>query len=335
MNDETGPTAGRRSRFVLPTIGSLCVRATLETMPAVLLTVNPDEPSWQGVHAADLEALRRAGMLRKILPVAELPDIDHGTDVWFLSVGTGGAGAGLMGHGVLAGTVSGIMMFGGQSQDLERNPPDADHPYSYLLMDVDALLPRGDEIAAEAELRRHHLLDGSDVGDVRGMTAQVLTAGADRALRSLWSARMRPEAGSSAPVPGALPTVAVRRSTDSRFEVDPDLRRAALAHRGSACHACGLDGEETYGPAGVELMQVHLVTPPALIDEEFVPDPLVDLVPLCPTCHVVVHSGDPEPFTVSQVRSMLRSHGFLRGAVLTEHQLEAEHAAGRILEAGD
>ena len=190
---------------------------------------------------------------------------------------------------------------------------------SYLLIDVDLLLPRGDEIP-------------TDVGS--GGSVQVLSAHAALALRSLCSAHLAPEPGSSAPVPGVLPAAALRYRADNRFEVDADLRRTALAHRGSVCHACGLDGQQTYGDAGADIVQVHLITPLTLIDEEFEPDPLVDLVPLCPTCHVLVHGGTPDAYSVGDVRAMIRAGGHLRGSVLTPHQLEAQEAAARILEAG-
>lgn len=284
-------------------------------MTAVLLPWNTDTTAWDGTFAGDIEVVRRTGVLRKSWRVLAPPPLVHSADVWLLAVRRDGSSAGLIGHGVLA----------------YSHPCDhAGASAVQLLIDVDALLPHGDEVPAGAELANHGLVgDSAQSGRVTALSAPAAFA-----LRTLWNRSTQPTPGTPAPSPGTLPSHAVRRCTENRFEADTDLRRTVLAHRGSVCHACGLDGEQTYGAAGADLVQVHLITPPTLIGEDFEPDALVDLVPLCPTCHVVVHSAAPDAYNVSDVRAMVRNGGYLRGSVPSEHQLDAQQAAARILEAG-
>lgn len=279
-------------------------------MAAVILAWNPDEPQWDGTYAADVETVRRAGVLRQGWSLSGDTALELGMDVWLLVVGDHRAMRGLIGHGILAGT--------------SERTGDAGEALR-LDIDVDLLLPHGDQVDMAQLAERI-----PDIPTTR-FDAVVIRGAAESAVRGLWAEANAPEAGSSSPVPGALPASAMTRSGINGFERDPDLRRTALAHRGSACHACGLDAEQVYGLPSADVVQVHLITPPARITEDYRPDALVDLVPLCPTCHVVAHRRWPDPFSVEEIRTMLRQNGFLRGTVVSDEQLEAEAAAARIL----
>lgn len=91
----------------------------------------------------------------------------------------------------------------------------------------------------------------------------------------------------------------------NRFERNPRARAACLAHFGAVCAVCGFTGSDVYGPKGTGLIHVHHVTEMASQREEYVVDPIKDLVPVCPTCHAMIHSRRPA-YSPREVQRMLR-----------------------------
>lgn len=89
----------------------------------------------------------------------------------------------------------------------------------------------------------------------------------------------------------------------TRYERRPELREKAKQIHGTRCFACDDDLGAIYGAIGKGFIHIHHKRPLYLTGETPV-DPAVDLVPLCPTCHAIVHLGG-ELRTVNQVRSLL------------------------------
>jgi 5-methylcytosine-specific restriction protein A len=282
-------------------------------MTALIMEWDPERPDWRGTYASDVGTVRSTGVVRRRWMVPARTPLDHGMDVWLIVAGRRPAMRGLIGHGTVAG-IDSVAAAGG-----------SDEPAQCIEVDFDSLLPHGDQVPLDRLIERLPAL-------AEGFGVLAIDGGTGVALRSIWAAAGSPEPGSLDPIPGALPSTAVQRAVVNRFERDPELRRVAVAHRGSACHACGMDFEQGYGGAA-DLIQVHHITPLELVDSGYEVDPLVDLIPLCPNCHVVAHSRWPEPLTVEEIRTRLRTSGFLRGSVLTDEQLDAEAAAARILDA--
>ena len=291
-------------------------------MVAVIIPWNPDEPQWHGPYVTDVDAVRRDGVIRQrwTLPVllasshaASSPTVPSlGMDVWLVILTGPPAAQGLIGHGTLA-------VVGTSGPEHEPTTPAE--------IEFDALLPHGDQLALT---RLVELAPGVLAADGRPI---VIEGTDEAALRTAWREAFTPDAGSLDPAPGSLPPAAGKRVQVNRFEHDPDVRRTVIAHRGSACHACGLDFEQRYGLDGSDLIHMHHITPPEYVDADYAVDPLVDLVPLCPSCHVVAHSRWPLPYGVGELRGMLARSGFLRGSALTDEQLAAESGAARILDA--
>ncbi|WP_374344402.1 hypothetical protein [Phenylobacterium sp.] len=92
----------------------------------------------------------------------------------------------------------------------------------------------------------------------------------------------------------------------TKYERSREARRQCIDHYGPTCQACTLTYEEKYGAIGAELIHVHHLTPLSEISEAYEVDPVCDLVPLCATCHHVVHSRIP-PYSVEEVRRAI--HG--------------------------
>ncbi|PAP75076.1 HNH endonuclease [Rubrivirga marina] len=93
-----------------------------------------------------------------------------------------------------------------------------------------------------------------------------------------------------------------------RYERDPALRDACLAHYGSVCRVCEVDMAETYGPLGAGYVHVHHVRPLAAGGERET-DPVADLVPVCPNCHAMLHRGraPDDPRAVGALRAAVQS----------------------------
>jgi 5-methylcytosine-specific restriction protein A len=64
-----------------------------------------------------------------------------------------------------------------------------------------------------------------------------------------------------------------------------------------------------YGAIGENKIHVHHLKPLSILQEKYVPNPVQDLRPVCPNCHLIIHSKT-EPFTIEEVKQMIKnSHG--------------------------
>lgn len=88
---------------------------------------------------------------------------------------------------------------------------------------------------------------------------------------------------------------AVKQVTVNAYERDPAARAACIEHYGCQCVVCGFDFAEYYGELGAGYIHVHHLTPLAELGAAHEVDPVRDLVPVCPNCHAMLHTGDPAP----------------------------------------
>lgn len=93
--------------------------------------------------------------------------------------------------------------------------------------------------------------------------------------------------------------------TLNRFERNKKARAACLAYHGTACVICGTDFEKAYGPEFVGKIEVHHIVPLNQIGQEYIVDPIQDLVPVCPNCHTAIHSKKNGVYTVEEMKKML------------------------------
>jgi predicted HNH restriction endonuclease len=84
---------------------------------------------------------------------------------------------------------------------------------------------------------------------------------------------------------------AARQVLVNRYERDPAARRACVAHYGAACVVCGFNFSAVYGSTADGFIHVHHLKPLGEIATSYVVDPIVDLRPVCPNCHSVIHLG--------------------------------------------
>lgn len=105
-----------------------------------------------------------------------------------------------------------------------------------------------------------------------------------------------------------LPEGTVSQVFVNRYERNRRARSISIAHHGSRCFVCGFDFEKVYGPIGKGKIHVHHLIPLSEIQQEYEVDPVRDLCPVCPNCHLIIHSKR-EPFTIEEVRKMISKYG--------------------------
>lgn len=91
----------------------------------------------------------------------------------------------------------------------------------------------------------------------------------------------------------------------TRYERSRVNRAVCLAFHGYSCKACGLNMQDQYGEIARQFIHVHHLNPVA--SGPTTPDPVRDMVPLCPNCHAIAHRRNP-PFTVGEIRNMIRKN---------------------------
>lgn len=93
--------------------------------------------------------------------------------------------------------------------------------------------------------------------------------------------------------------------TADRYERSRSARQACLQANGTVCAICGFDFAKAYGPEFAGIIQVHHITPISEIGREYQVDPVHDLIPVCPNCHVALHSKPGGTYTPDELRAFL------------------------------
>ena len=91
-----------------------------------------------------------------------------------------------------------------------------------------------------------------------------------------------------------------------RRERNPRNRLLAIRLHGHKCKICKTDPCDLYGELG-QVLEVHHLAPLATLDAPRLYDPASDLIPLCPTCHRVVHTRRPIPWEPYEIIERLTS----------------------------
>ena len=99
-------------------------------------------------------------------------------------------------------------------------------------------------------------------------------------------------------------TGAVREVLVNAYERDPNARRECLEKHGTSCKVCKISFEQAYGSIGRGFIHVHHKRQLAS-REVYQLDPAVDLVPVCPNCHSMLHTSDP-PLDVDELIELMR-----------------------------
>jgi 5-methylcytosine-specific restriction protein A len=93
--------------------------------------------------------------------------------------------------------------------------------------------------------------------------------------------------------------------TINAYERNGKARAACIKHYGFTCTVCEISLTKTYGRIADRFIHVHHVNPIGSKKEEYIIDPVKDLVTVCPNCHAMLHRVDP-PLLVKDLKDILK-----------------------------
>lgn len=92
------------------------------------------------------------------------------------------------------------------------------------------------------------------------------------------------------------------------YERNPKARQACINHFGAICQICGCDMGKIYGKQFLGKIHVHHKVPLNEIAQTYKVDPIKDLIPVCPNCHMILHCKKDGYYTPEQVKLMLKEN---------------------------
>ena len=81
--------------------------------------------------------------------------------------------------------------------------------------------------------------------------------------------------------------------TKNKYERNPVNRKLCIEHNGCLCKICGVDFKRVYGDIGEGFIHVHHIIPISEMGNGYCINPEVDLIPVCPNCHAMLHTTTP------------------------------------------
>ncbi|HUP77181.1 MAG TPA: hypothetical protein VM260_01380 [Pirellula sp.] len=100
------------------------------------------------------------------------------------------------------------------------------------------------------------------------------------------------------------PEGSVSQVLRNSYERSEAARDACIRHHGTTCVVCCFNFGQKYGPKVEGLIHVHHLRELSAIGKLYLVDPILDLRPVCPNCHAVIHSCSPA-MSIQEVRKLL------------------------------
>lgn len=91
----------------------------------------------------------------------------------------------------------------------------------------------------------------------------------------------------------------------TQYKRDVVARALCVRHYGARCEVCKMEFGSRYGPIAEGFIHVHHLKPLHERGGTYIVDPVVDLRPVCPNCHAVIHL-DGECRSIEEVQRLLR-----------------------------
>lgn len=93
----------------------------------------------------------------------------------------------------------------------------------------------------------------------------------------------------------------------NKYERNPVARRKCIDKYGSSCLICGFNAATMYGEDFEGRIEVHHIVPINEIKQDYRVDPVRDLMPVCPNCHMMLHTkmSDGTFLTPGQLRDRI------------------------------
>lgn len=93
--------------------------------------------------------------------------------------------------------------------------------------------------------------------------------------------------------------------TSTAYERDPFLRSECIRIHGTKCKICGFDAAKTYGKEFAGKIHVHHKEPLGSVKDSHTVNPETDLIPVCPNCHMILHSKKDGVYLPEEVVKMI------------------------------
>lgn len=90
------------------------------------------------------------------------------------------------------------------------------------------------------------------------------------------------------------------------YERNTAARNKCIEHFGYKCQICEFDFENIYGKIGRDFIHVHHKIDISTIGTEYELNPILDLIPVCPNCHAMLHKKKPA-YTIDKIKSITNS----------------------------
>lgn len=90
----------------------------------------------------------------------------------------------------------------------------------------------------------------------------------------------------------------------TKYERNPFARKKCLQHYGFTCVICNFNFEKIYGLIGKKFIHVHHIKQIAKVGKAYEVDPILDLRPVCPNCHSIIHK-QKTPLTIDEVKQLI------------------------------
>lgn len=96
-----------------------------------------------------------------------------------------------------------------------------------------------------------------------------------------------------------------KQVTVNSYERNLAARKECIKANGCKCMICGFDFGEFYGDEFYGKIHIHHINPLYLYKEANELNPKTDLVPVCPNCHMVIHSKKNGVYSITEVKEFI------------------------------
>lgn len=266
---------------------------------AYLFVWNPKKWDWETLDQS-VDQLEATGRLSEKWSCASHKAVAIGDRAFLLRLGV--EPKGIMGSGWIASQAFLSPHWSGDDKLVPRVIIDFDtllHPDKSRLLGLD-LLSKGPLAQQTWTPQASGISISPDVVPaLEALWFEFLASGEGRAGRLL---------GGDTGAQGSYSEGAQTRVEVTRYERNPHARRACIEHYGLACVVCGLNFEKRYGELGRNFIHVHHLQSIAAAGQVTIVDPVIDLRPVCPNCHSMLHRKTP-PLRIEELAAQMIRDG--------------------------
>lgn len=91
----------------------------------------------------------------------------------------------------------------------------------------------------------------------------------------------------------------------TKYERNPHARQECIDHYGLSCVVCDFNFENTFGQVGKGSIHVHHLKQVSKRGGTYEVNPIIDLRPVCPNCHLIIHKRK-NPYTIDEAKDFIR-----------------------------